>query len=175
MAVGTWAYWGLSEGIGPGQPFLVHVLPPRWYESGWEVREWDVEWTWDLIHVMPRKPENAAKSWQRYVDRQKRYEEKSQRLLKRLRYRREHDPKALLLKWESYWAHGYADGPPDGIRVHLDSKHIKQDWVTLNSYLAEGEDNDGSRQVALAKLLTAVKTKYPHLSDVDLGKLPYRW
>jgi hypothetical protein len=176
---GSWVYWGLTNGIGPGQPFCVRVLPPIWSKSGgWDGPvEWDVEWTWDLLRVMPRKLENAAKSWQRHFDAERRWKAKQARMKKALEARRAKDTAAMYLRWDIYYGNGYDEmAGPHGIRVHLCSKHERLSWVQLGGQMGPwGEDNGGSREVALQKLIAEAAVKYPHLDEASIRKLPTRW
>jgi len=178
LAGHSWAYWGLTEGIAPGQPFCVEIHPPHWYRCSYEYDEWDIEWTWDLVQVLPRTPEKAAKSWQQYWDAERRYEKKRARIKERLEQKRQHDPSALYLRWSPYYGGGGYDDMrvPHGVRVHLCTKHERQADVNLGSDLGPwGEDNNGSHEVALQKLIEGAAVKYPHLDEAFIRKLLRRW
>jgi hypothetical protein len=59
--------WLLQEGLCPGQPFLVEFEKPIWSRSGGEYDEYDVDYSWDILCRLPKSPEQAARSWDRWL------------------------------------------------------------------------------------------------------------
>jgi hypothetical protein len=195
---GSWVYWGITHGIGPGQPFCVELYPPYWSctpASPNGPEEWDCEWNWDLVRVMPRKPLVAARSWDRYFKDTIRWEERRERAKGRLRKKREQDVSALYLKWFTYFGrhdHAYDEmSRPSGVGVRLCSKHTSENGVWLfHEEMMEGRDDDGNREKALDELLkrffqTEVgrpRTKWdlaregfkPYISERTIRNLPAR-
>jgi hypothetical protein len=159
-----WVTWGLEHGICPGQPFCVELYPPRWTKSGYEYEEWDCEWNWDIVRVIPKDPMKAGRCWQRYIES---YDRNMKRLQRRQEQDREwverkrvSDPSALYLRWESYFARGqstYDDMEiPAGVRVCLCSRHTKNlaGQVITSDRMAMGEDDGGDKNKAFENLLT---------------------
>lgn len=54
--------WGLKNGVAPGQPFLLRIPQPHCSQTYYG--EYDEEWDYELVRVLPKKPLSAAKSWQ---------------------------------------------------------------------------------------------------------------
>jgi hypothetical protein len=157
---GSWVYWALTNGIGPGQPFCVEVFPPHWYKSGsYEYEEWDIEWTWNLVRVMPRAQAAAARSWEHYYAVEHFWQERRERAKDRVKMRRELDKSALYLRWFTYFAPGqaYYDDMecPAGVGVQLCSKHTRDEHGLSHfpETVLEGRSNKGDREEALNKLI----------------------
>ena len=53
-----------TNGVAPGQPFLVGLGPPEVVESGWEVTEYDEYWDGELIEVRPLPAAVVLKRWE---------------------------------------------------------------------------------------------------------------
>lgn len=57
--------WALELGIAPEQPFLVRVDIPYSYRSSYEYDEWDTDYNYEILHVLPISPKEAAKRWKK--------------------------------------------------------------------------------------------------------------
>ncbi len=158
---GSWAYWGLTNGIGPGQPFCVELYPPQYYKSGgyYEPEEWDVEWSWDIVLIRPRV--NPAMSWSRYFDAMRRMWARDDNIRERLLKKQRTDVSALYLRWH-HWE--------NSVRVTLCSKHTDdyRGKRCVSEVLFEAEDKTGNRDAAL-KLL------WEEVAKTDLGRQVTRW
>jgi len=53
--------WALREGVAPGQPFLIRIEPPRYYQDYWG--ECDVEYEWELLDKKPYTDAMALEAW----------------------------------------------------------------------------------------------------------------
>jgi hypothetical protein len=168
--------WVMANGLSPGQPFCIEVYPPHWSKVSYEYNEWDCDWYWDIVRIMPKSPQSAASSWERYLAAVRRDEEKLESARERVRLKRLRDPKALYLKWEGYWPHYYDDAPPGGVRVYLCSDHTSE---AGRSYLAHemfsAESDKGDREEALSKLVAlAYKEGLVVLSKWERLRVPWR-
>jgi hypothetical protein len=170
---GSWVYWGIHNGIGPGQPFCVEIYPPHYYRVGGECDEWDCEWTWDIVHVMARKPLSAARSWTRHFEGAQRGIERLGRAKERVRKKRDADPSALFLRGFSYFAPGqssYDDMEmPRGVGVDLCSTHTSEGGLQLLSQvIASGRDDNGNKDKALDELIK-------QFQQTPLGRVRTKW
>jgi hypothetical protein len=147
--------WMLSEGLSPGQPFCVEVYPPSYYKCSYEYDEWDCEWAWSVVRIMPRKLSTAASSWKRHLDNLQRDQEQEERIKARVHTKRMNDLDALYLQWERFYAYGYdGDAPPGGERVSLCSKHTGENGRNYFSpVLFTAESCVGDREEVLTQLV----------------------
>ncbi len=71
--VGHWPdanlHWLLTEGIAPGQPFLVEMSRPHYTKSGgyYEPEEWDVEYDANVMQIDKWPAARTLKAWTRAV------------------------------------------------------------------------------------------------------------
>lgn len=192
--------WMIGHGLSPGQPFCIEVYPPVWSKSGYYEVEYDCEWYWEIVRILPRTPKAAASSWDRHITRVRRGEEREKHLREvgeaKVRKKRIGDRAALYFRWESFWATRYWDdmSPPDGIRVQLCSEHTADErgrhW--LSHVIFEGESRTGDREEAMRKLVEKAhraglvvrvaleRIRKPWqgslpISEAEFRKLPSRW
>ena len=172
---GSWFYWALTNGIGPGQPFCVELYPPRWSGGGyWDNDEWDCYWDWNVVRVMPRK--DAGRSWDEYLKKEQRLNERFGRTraqaIKELTHKRERDRGALYLTWgtmtDGYSPHNFG-GKPHAVKVELCSKHVRHSLgYQLPAAMAFGLDEQGTNEGAFADLLR-------RMAETEIGKPRTTW
>lgn len=63
------ARWGLENGIAPFQPFLLR-FPMPYYSKSWTDcgYEYDVDYSWEIMRVLPWPTEKVQKQWERYFN-----------------------------------------------------------------------------------------------------------
>lgn len=112
--------FALKEGIAPGTPFLMQFGPPRWYRCSYEYDEYDVEYDFEIVRVMPRPSALAGKSFERAFERKRRYEEARARYQAKLDAWQRKNLGAMYISQELFYADGYDEMcPPHGKRVFL--------------------------------------------------------
>lgn len=160
------AVWAIERGLCPGQPFLVAIDPPRWYRCSYEYEEYDVEWTWDILDVVPRTPARAARAWAGF------FERRGGHILDQEMRRHEQrrlaatDRAAMYVFRTMYWSRSY--GPPDGHIVRLTSRH--------GDLGIEGRaTGKGARKLAFEEMLRRAGLALPHLDPDFIRSLPVRW
>ncbi len=96
--------WGLENGISPGQPFLVRFEKPIWSTYGGYDGpvEYDVDYPWDIVRILPRKAKTAADSWDRLLHVIKRSEERHKKRTEADQKRRLASPNKWTLTQSSY-------------------------------------------------------------------------
>jgi hypothetical protein len=167
---GTWATWALEHGLCPGQPFLVEIDAPRLYRCSYEYDEWDVEWTWDLLDVVPRSPERAARIWADFYVRRREILEAQRQDAADRRLKSETDRAAMFISTGVYWHSRYYDecSPPDGEIVRLLSKH--------GALHIEGRAHgERAQERAWDDLVRRAVLRLPHLTPQFIRELPRRW
>ncbi len=148
--------WMLEQGLSPGQPFCIEVYPPHWTKVSYEYEEWDCDWYWDIVRVMPKTPRAVASSWERHLAAMRRAHQREEKLREQVRRKRLLDARALYLQWESYYSQGYCDdSPPGGLRVTLCTKHTADasGHHHFSHAIFSAESQDGHREEALEKLV----------------------
>lgn len=167
---GTWNDWALQEGLCPGQAFLVEFKHPRWYKSGYEYEEWDVEYFWEIVDREPRSPKQAARAWEQWQKQCTRQRQMCRRAKARLEHTRTHDVGAMFIRYEAFST--TRDGWPDGHSVIL--------WTTHGGMVASGRspsqdrDPEPSIEKAWDDLLKNVRERLPHLDPEVVRKLSRR-
>jgi hypothetical protein len=151
---GGWVQWGIESGIGPGQPFCIEVYPPTWHKTSYEYDEWDCEWEWNVVRVMPRSPRGSAASWGRFFESVRRGIERKERAVRRVKARRYADTSKLYIS-RSQW--GRYD---EKVTLKLCSEITGEPgWPNLiNEVLFSAEDEQGSEAGAFEKLREKVMT-----------------
>lgn len=163
---GSWFYWALTRGIGPGQPFCVELYPPRWCGgSYYEPDEWDCYWDWEVVRVIPRK--DPARSWGEYVTRGQRIDERNTRAyrqaIKELTWKREHDHTALYLDWSRS-----EDRPHRLWKVELRTKHVRHHLGYQLPYAMAFGESETSQEAAFEDLVKRMQA-------TELGKPRTVW
>lgn len=61
--------WLLTEGLAPGQAFLVRITQPHWYKCGGYENpdEMDVEYFWDVVGRANWTARQSANAWNRFL------------------------------------------------------------------------------------------------------------
>lgn len=61
--------WAMENGIAPGQPFLMEIHPPRYFQCGspFDGEEWDVEYSATLVKVAHLAAPEAADQWEAWI------------------------------------------------------------------------------------------------------------
>ncbi len=75
----AWIKWGIENGISPGQPFLIGFSKSIWSRCSYEYDEWDADYPWELIRVLPNNPVSAGRSWDRTIKQMAAIKAKKQR------------------------------------------------------------------------------------------------
>jgi hypothetical protein len=151
--------WGLQQGLAPGQPFLVCFEKAVWYKSGGYDGpvEWDAEYPWEIVRVMPRKPATAAASWDRVMKAIERGEERHEKYAKALLERHLRSPNKWRLEIRFF---GGSDWDPvRTLQLSLVSK-FKDNEHTLARGSAEA-DHEKSFEQAFWDLLKNFQKAYP--------------
>lgn len=183
LTQGSYSSWtgfnfALTEGIMPGQPFLLELGMPRWYRCSYEYNEWDVDYDIEIVRVLPRDPQKVTAWIDRATFRKKRYEEKRARELEELRTLRQTDLSAMFLEQSYYFVDppGYDDmAIPTGKSVSLCTTHTalpgRPTWGRTD--LVYGQDPD-SWEKAFENLYTAVE-KTLGFTKQQIENLPKKW
>lgn len=111
--------WMLQMGIAPGQPLLLRIYPPHWYKSSWEYDEWDVEWDWDVICVLPLEPAVVLERWSSWLELLAQQDREYQEDVAELNELR-HSDKSRMYLVKSYRDRGT---PKEKVTVSLCTKH----------------------------------------------------
>ena len=159
------AYWAMTQGLAPKQPFLVQLKKPHHYRCSWEYEEYDVEFESILVRALPVEPREAARRWDRFLKRTRAYQRLALRDHQKKMRRMVNDVKAMHVGVCFFHRFDYDEmSPPDQCRVTLHSRH----GGMLGS--VEGED----WEQALQQLAVDVEQKHNISKNVVL-KLPVRW
>lgn len=187
-AVGGWPaelQWLLEYGLLPGQPFLVQVDEPRWYKTGEYGSEWDCEFDWHFIRAVPRTEAQIARGWDAVL-----HAEEVARTFKTLQRERHvflarSVRTAMYLSLETYFGSQQSwwddmtfpcgiryslcsDVPLDG-RLKSRNSHYRRVQTAI---LARGEDDAGSHELALRRLVAAAQAELPGLDEAFIRALP---
>jgi len=111
--------WMLEMGIAPGQPLLLRIYPPHCYKSSWEYDEWDVEWDWDVICVLPLEPAVVLERWSSWLELLAEQDREYQENVAELNELRHSDRSRMYLV-KSYRDRGT---PKEKVTVSLCTKH----------------------------------------------------
>lgn len=168
---GKYSYWGLCEGLCPNQPFLVEFTEPRWYQSGYEHIEYNVEYYWDIVCRVKRSPKQAARAWDQWVKvctadtRAMRIEHAEKDRI------RKNDLSAMYIVYDTYWSSFHADDEcPDGTIVQIGTSH----GGSICSGRSHGRDYTKQKALAWEDLRKNVEKNLPRLNFDDVRKLPVK-
>lgn len=162
-----WMTFALQHGIAPGQPFLLWLERPKYYRCSYEYDEYDCDYQWDIVRVMPRTAEQSAAAWASAIARDALAEARNRRRAEAERQRRETDVDAMYLRGFNYggidcaWA-------GNGTGVKLLSRHG-------HAELAEGRDDKGSLDLAKERLIAVATARLPNLSADVVRGMRVRW
>jgi hypothetical protein len=171
-----WTYWALEMAVAPGQPFLVRIQQPKWTQSGWESPEWDCDWYWDLIRVMPRTDRQTLQAWEGFFKFQMAFEQQQIELTRRFEVLRIQDLRAMYVE-KSHYSWGSYD--PDyghegqGLEVRLRTKRSRLgDMIRpYHTSLASGQSKQNNYELAARDMIKNALEKYPHLREDFLIRL----
>lgn len=174
----AWVSWGLENGVSPGQPFLIGFLKPVWSRTSYEYDEWDADYPWALIRVLPNNPVSAIRSWDRAIKQMAAIKVKKQR-------HSEHTHRlslALKHRWKIDVQHfgGSHFNSPDRVQLSL----ICASREAGNSHLAWGEaggdhyvsgvgyvQERSDKDVAFSRLLANFMKSHPEEDPAPLIEL----
>jgi hypothetical protein len=168
-----WAYWALTQGIAPGQAFLVHIPEPVGDGQGEDYTE---EWAYE---VLERSPANAAvthRRWASFLRKQQMYQALAEQAYYRAKQLLHKDTGSMYLRC-TYYQPGYDYyGPPKGVQLSLcSSRKAFIDYLGVqlgdNWGLVSAQDDGGDRETALQRLIDKACPKYPALSPQLLREM----
>lgn len=173
--------FALKHSIPPGTPFLMQFGPPRWYRSSYEYDEWDAEYHYDIVRVLPRDPLNGMRSILRAYRIKYGHDIARVRRNARLRELQRSDRKAMFIEQDLYYTNGYCTSwdRPEGRRVSLCSTHVKLPWEKYGGYGGrhelglEGKD-PGSWEKALDALFLRAEKELGFTRE-QFNDLPKKW
>jgi len=162
--IGRTATWALENGIAPYQPFRIHLMPPRWYNTSYEYPdEVDVEWTWWVDRIMRISDFDASRRWEHWMAERKLHFEWMEDHRRWVDGILDHAVDSMYLDWNPYYSDGsYADGYPSGISVSLKARATVDGRNEHRNY-GSGTSDSGDRDEAIRDLIKRVKPKLPHI------------
>lgn len=169
-----WRYWALENGIAPGQLFCMEVSEPEVSKSGWETVEYDIEWSVQLLEVLPLSPASAAKRWERDLLQASRGRlmwiheaEQNAALI-------DSDVSSMYIQQSMYIPGSQASWEvPSGRSFRLQTK-LRLHPCASTSIGVEGRDDNGSYEVAMARFVENACKANPRLSPELIKTLEVR-
>lgn len=163
-------HWALENGISPGQPFLVCFEKPIWSKSGGYEgpEEWDADYPWEVVRILPRSDRAAADSWDRAIRAINRGIARRERRAATDLERRLASPGKWVLQ-ETYTGEWRQT-----LNLHLVSKFKLDRWggtPLLSSSSAEQCDRRTTFSAAFWKLVASFQKTYPTLDPYLVVRL----
>lgn len=170
--------FALERGIAPGTPFLMQFGPPHWYRSGYEVIEYDCEYDYEIVRVLPRDPMKGAASFARAFAIKRRHDTARARYKEKLDAWQRKNKKSMFITQELFYADGYDEmSPPNGKRVFLETSiyhlpHEKNSYGWGRQFFSAEDKSDW--EPAFAKLRDRAERELG-LTAHEFNNLPKRW